>query len=557
MRLVRNTLSVLSLVVLFLCSTVVARAETLDAIADMETPYFVFHLEDVGTTAQRLIESEFSDIMLGDIDEKDGIAEWLASLPLASVSLAGNPEGAHGGIAFLEGADRALEILDLMVEGEEVDGEQIAELFGLPDDEPLRENFAFAVEMPADGLYVIETDTSGILYELLGDWKFFASVEVGPNGPLLLVGSSPEQVETARRAFAHGDALEFDRRTDGDSFMLVADDDEGFISVALAEEFDIQLEPKAPFSLELSLGLPEDGIELSLRHNLLEVLTGDASGLDVPELDASGLKFGGGAPFFSAVGALPLTGETAFEILKVLVDADDEEDEEELAEGLESEGIDLDELASAARFFGAVIGGHGAIGTEYAPGGYAFVSGDPKSMKALAPLFEKLIGLSPVLERVKRKGWDIFFTPNEEYQEENPMPVFAGLRKGVLMAGVIDYEELETDPDIAWDEDCDSGPGTLLLAKLDMESLRSTLINCLTPGFMAGLEEAGVDTEDIIDAMEDSFLASLVRSTLEVGNVTLRVDAEGGVDLRLETREVDDRMARSLDRAIKKLAGSR
>jgi hypothetical protein len=35
------------------------------------------------------------------------------------------------------------------------------------------------------------------------------------------------------------------------------------------------------------------------------------------------------------------------------------------------------------------------------------------------------------------------------------------------------------------------------------------------------------------------------------------VDAEGGVDLRLETREVDDRMARSLDRAIKKLAGSR
>ena len=556
MRLMRNTMSALSLVVIILCSAVVARAEYLDAIAEMEAPYFVFHLQDVGSTARRLSESELSGMFLSAVDEGDGIAQLLGGLPLSYISLAGNPEGVHGGVAFLEGADRSLEILDLMVEEEEVDGEQIAELFGLPDDESLRDNFAFSAEMVDDGLYMIETDTGGILYELLGDWEFFASAEVGADGTMLLVGSSPEQVDAARRAFAYGDALEFERRTEGGSFLLVADDEDGIISETLAEEFDAQFEPNAPFSFELSLELPGDGIELSLRHNLLEVLTGDAGGLDVPELDASGLKYGGGAPFFSAIGALPLTGEMAFEILKVLVDADDD-DEEELIEGLKSEGIDLDKLASAVRFFGAVIGGHGAIGSEYAPGGYAFVSGDPKSMKALAPLFEKLIGLSPVLEQVKRKGWDLFFTPNEYYQEENPMPVFAGLRKGVLMAGVIDDEELETDPDIAWGEVCDSGPGTLFLAKLDMEYLWSTLINCLTPDFMAGLEEIGVDTDDIIDALEDPALMSLIHSAQEVLSVKLHVDAEGGVDLKLETREVGNKLTRSLNRAIKKLARGR
>ncbi|NLM71907.1 MAG: hypothetical protein GX181_08125, partial [Synergistaceae bacterium] len=62
----------------------------------------------------------------------------------------------------------------------------------------------------------------------------------------------------------------------------------------------------------------------------------------------------------------------------------------------------------------ALIGGRGAIGKGYAPGGYIFVSGEPEGMKALVLLFELLLDLSSVFDSAERKGWDLFYAISEE-----------------------------------------------------------------------------------------------------------------------------------------------
>ncbi|MDI9370713.1 MAG: hypothetical protein QM446_07335 [Synergistota bacterium] len=410
-RLTRSILSGALLIALMLLPAA-SRADTLQALGDLETPFLVLHLEKLDVTAGRLSESGFAFGLLDsvEVENRDSILEWLRGLPVASLSFGLDSNGIHGAVAFREDSERSHEILSILSEGEEANDDLIAELFGRPDDDGMREAFDVTVEQD-EGLYWTETDAYGILYNLLDDWEFFASIESSPTGLMLLLGSSPDQVEKAREALAGELSLEIERSTDGDSFLLVVDD--GDIAEMLFEEFGVPVVPEASLSLKASLEFPEDGIALSIRHNLLDMLLGDSQALEVQELDASGLKFGGGSPFFSAIGALPLTGEMALEIVKTLTDTDDDY-EEELVELLKSEGIDLDEMASTVGFFGALIGGRGAIGKGYAPGGYIFVSGEPEGMKALVLLFELLLDLSSVFDSAERKGWDLFYAISEE-----------------------------------------------------------------------------------------------------------------------------------------------
>lgn len=551
MRLFRSTLLVLSLVVVFLFKATGAQAGTLEALADVEGPHFVLNLHNVGATAGRLADSQLLSGLLGDAEEKEGILDWLHQLHVYSISLVGSPEGMHGAISFYGDSNHVFEAVELLVEGEDVDDETIAKLFNQPDDEALREKYSFSVRQMEDGIYEIETNAYGILYDLLGDWEFLISVHEGATEPFILIGSSPEQIEMARDALDDGDHLEIEGFEEEDNFLLVVDDDDGTLTEALIEEFGMPFEPRGPLALALSLDLPEDGVAISLRHNLFEVLLGTDDDAEATPLNASGLGFGGGNPFFSAIGTLSLTEDTALELLRVITDTD-EEDMEELIDALESQGIELGSIVDAVRHFGAVLGGQGAVGDEPLPGGYVFVSGESKKMKGLAPLAKNLLEMSPFFEESKRKGWDLFYGINEEYSEDLPFPLFVGLKKGVLMMGVLDEEELETAPGIELDEQ-----EPLFLAKLDMESLWSALLQILSPDSIQAFEDVGIASDDLAVLIDDFGLSVLASALQEIKSIQLHIDSERGADLLFETGAADRKLLRSLNKAIDSLTGDR
>ncbi|NLM71908.1 MAG: hypothetical protein GX181_08130 [Synergistaceae bacterium] len=119
------------------------------------------------------------------------------------------------------------------------------------------------------------------------------------------------------------------------------------------------------------------------------------------------------------------------------------------------------------------------------------------------------------------------------------------------MAGIIDEEALDSDPETA--RDYDEAPGTLLSARLDMESFWSTLLETLTPAFASNYEDVGGDRDEILELVEELDLIDLARTIGEVKRVRLLADSDGRVGIRLETGKADVELVRSLEKAVWKL----
>ncbi len=550
MKITRNHFIAAALTVVLLFAAPFSGAASLDALAGAEAPFVLFHLEDVRSLADRLADSELLEELLEGFDEKDGILDWLSRLPVSSVSMIRDSRGMHGAIRFDEESAKAVRILKRLAMGRNFDKKAAARLFAQPDDEALRDNFTFDGERISGDLYHINTNAGGVLYDILGDWDFFASVEPAGDEYLLLIGTEPELIESARAALTGGEGLKISLRSEGGSFLRLVDNEESELTRFLLEEFNIPTKPKASLKLELSLGLSEDSIELSLNHNMFDVLFKQTEKEEGAALDYSGLKFGGGVPFFSAAGKISLTPDIFLELIHMVTGAD-KEDAEDMLEQLEAVGTSLDQIIDGPRFFGALLGGQGAIREDSAPGGYVFISGEPKEMKKLAPLAKELLELAPFLEEKGRNGWEFFFGIADEYAEKIPLPIFVGMKKGVLLAGVIDENALEADPEVVLDEG--GKTGLVFLSKLDMESMWSALLDMLTPNFLATLEKTGVDSADVAEILQECNVQFFLRALQEVRSVQLRMDADGGINLTFETTGGGSGLIRDLNRTIGRL----
>lgn len=180
--------------------------------------------------------------------------------------------------------------------GAEADEAMAYALLKVPDDEAVREVVELSLSNAGEGIYDVEIETHGWLYDLVGDWSFQASVVRDGDGFVLLFGGSGEDLARARAALGDDkERLKIARRSEHGNFVRLIDDPDGTLA---KEIFDgLGFEPQWPGFLELSLGVEAGRIALALRHNLYEAAFGGAAKPGTAaSLKDPGLKFGGVLP---------------------------------------------------------------------------------------------------------------------------------------------------------------------------------------------------------------------------------------------------------------------
>jgi hypothetical protein len=327
----------------------------------------------------------------------------------------------------------------------------------------------------------------------------------------------------------------------------------------------LPLSPKSPVFLEFSLGLAEDRLDISLRHNLFEVFIGGAlkpaAGVS-PSPDDPGLKFGGGSPWFSGVLSFLLTGDNVLDTMAALSGG---MTRDELREAMKKElNIDAETLAGAFRSVGAVLGGTTFLQEEAAPGGYVFLSGGgaadaAEKWRLLVPLLRMFAAytLDNSLEEAPREGWDVFFKLKEEVQERaGGVPFCLGLKDGVLIYGCLDEINLDDDPQIEWREN-GRREKSILRAQLDMSVLRAALLPLFESHDPKEFERAAeaFDLADILNARAFSGLFYALTAAQEIESVTLEASDRNSLDLTFFTEEPDYSEAWKMARMARYLEG--
>ena len=236
--------------------------------------------------------------------------------------------------------------------------------------------------------------------------------------------------------------------------------------------------------------------------------------------------------------------------MMVLLEAEDM-DREDARDELKSMGIDLDQIVGALRSAGVVLGGEGAVGPASAPGGYVFLSGISEGMKALIPLVEMVVETLPIFEESPREGWDLFYKPSEEFYEELPLPLFIGMKDGVLVFGSIEERELETDPEFRWG----SAPkeGAIGQGRLDMRAFTSLVARTLSSRSLAALKDNDLDLEEGLEDVDVPAMGVALKALQGIG----AIEFSGGwdsIEVVFEPREVDHQLLNELSGAIKRLA---
>lgn len=545
-----------------------ATRKTLAALPAWTAPRLVVHIGELSDIASRLGSSWLLDFALDIRPERKALLEWLNSFPMESFSLVrglsrDDEDTFHGAIRFND--DRAdvlarLEELPLPDDDDEAEAELQALLYrlsGIPNVLVHGEGIRFQADFVEErkNLYSI-SGVSGLFDQWLTLHDVFVSVADGGGEKLLLVASSPEGIERARNALGDESArLEIARRNpEKANFVQIADDASGSGTDDMLDNM-YWIEPKAPAGLELSLGLSDDAIELSLWHTFFNVLLGDSfRPKGAWRADDAGFAFGGGNPWLAGAFSPGLDEKDFLDLLIFLAHGDDDQ----VRDMFKEIGVDLSTLSGAFRSIGLVLGGNASLCGEPAPGGYVFVSGDAEKMRTLLPIVTLLLNsrLSHSFEAVDREGWDVFYAVNDEYRERaGGMPWYAGVKDGVLMMGILADDDLETEPYIDWPEG--GGDGSLLLAG----SLDFSLFVERCGKFIDAIplpkayEAAGaVDLEDLFEP--EVWIAAFRFFALaqEIERVTLVMPESNRLDLTIHTTWVDYENVWELMRTSRMLA---
>lgn len=554
----KSLVVVLAILAAVFAGVPVVWAGTLDALLAEPGTRGVIHLEGIDEGAKRLAASFALKSMENDGLISHSLRDWLMSTPLSSISLALDSRGGHGAVAFSPESERARKLLAVLERGEIPEGNLLADLLGVTMTEDLEEDLVLIIRRVHDDekLYEIDIKSFGVVYDNLGDFFAYGYVVKYGDDFILLVGADPEYIEKAREALENpGKRLAVKRSGKGGSFIQLMDNSDGVLFEEIGDCLDIydMPVPKVPLFMELSADFLSEKMVFSLKHNLFSVLFGDA---EKPKSSFSmaddGLKLGGGDPFFAGLGGFALDPDQVLRGIMVLMDAEDSDEEEAKGE-LKSMGIDLDRIVGAFRSAGMVLGGRGLVGEASAPGAYGFVSGVPGGMKALIPLVKMAVGTLPVFEESSREGWDFFYKPSEELYEELPLPLFIGMKDGVLAFGSIDERALDTAPKFEWG----NPPMAEFIGRgrFDMRTFSHLLAKTLSPRSLSDLKQNDLDLEEELDLDEDDVLAAgtALKILQEVG----AIEFTGGWDelvVTVETIDADHELLNELSGTMKRLA---
>lgn len=440
--------------------------KTLEALLSMTAPRIIVHFGELSDLASRLGHSWLLDYALDAFPGRKPVLDWLQSFPLESFSLVigfseEDEDTFHGAIRFTDDKLETLKRLeqtpppseDGKDESDQEIGMAFASLLGVPE--------AF---LDGDGIFVLASfvgekrnlfqvqiiSTLSRSDETLAE--VFASI-AGADEKLLVFGSTPEEAEQAKKTIEDENVrLAIRRHDEGKAnFFLFVDDAERTGTTALAEELDFV--PQKAAEIEIALGLFGNGFDVSLHHNVFDLLLGD---VELPpgawSAEDGGFELGGGEPWIAGSLSLALTEQNVLDILAAAVDGD----ERQVREILSMAGDDPAVLSGLLRSVGLVFGGQASVKGKWMPGGYVFASGDAEKMRALVPLIEMHMANSPLssFQAVDREGWDVFFVLADDEVREYAagLPFCIGMRDGVFMAGVLNEEDLDIASEMDWQE---------------------------------------------------------------------------------------------------------
>lgn len=365
-------------------------AATLSALVSRDAPNAVFHIGEARRIFSRLGESFFLDAVLGGRAKGKHVIARLKNLPIESFSLAKGmmleDQGMfHGAVRFSEGQQKVFSELQTMTEFEDLSvlTRKFASLMGLSESSFSRESeLMFTVLQGRANLYYLLIGIPMISTELY--------VSIGDSGKekFLLFASNEELIEKTKNAFEKGqDRMKISRRADGVNFVQLNDTSDGKMTKDTLE--GLIAEAKAPAFFELSAALDEEKINIQLCQNIFDVFFGSKKNTEWKfSAGDPGLQFGGGSPFFSAVINTFLSNDEVFELLGWMTGAK----KEDINQFLTDHKIDVSAFSSALRSAGAVIGTKDFAACTL-PGGYAFISGNPESWRAIIPFVKPLLGL--------------------------------------------------------------------------------------------------------------------------------------------------------------------
>jgi hypothetical protein len=468
--------------VFLLTGAALGDAGTLDALPQWTAPHWVIHVEDISQVFLRFGNSFLADNLLDAAPNRESLLEWAKNFPIESFSLVkgvmiDDEDTFQGAIRFTPDKREILSRLSDLSEEEDLEEALkgiFFDLFGVPP--ALRDGFSLMGDLPEEEKNLYEIDIKIDFPELSG-WSptIFVSPPQGEDGQTLLFGSSPEDVKKAQIVLENeNERMTIKRRRpDHKNFAQLNDDDEGAMTKDLAD--GLPFEPRTGVSMELSFGLREKGIDFSLRHNLFGVVFGNADAKR-PESAFSpaepGLKFGGGQPWFTGLLSFVLTEDNFLDLLTAISTLS----RDEALEFLREQGLDAAILTGAFRSLGVVLGGKSELGGRDIPGGYVFLSGGAEKMSALLPFFQAIFGnqFSHSFEAVTREGWELLYVLNEEYRSETRIPLYIGVKDGVLLMGSLSGDTLEEDPEIEWTNG-ENGKKFILRTQMNVEILASLL----------------------------------------------------------------------------------
>lgn len=434
---------------------------TIDALPQWpdSAMYGVVNLEKPNEFVQRLVDSYLFKVITALDPEIKMAEEWLRQFPVTSASVAvGYGEkgfSLQGAIRF---TDAKKDILARMAEGKGEEGDVDA-----------------LINSPVPGELIL-APFEGSTYAVINNGMALVLASVEQD--MILVGFTPEDIAAAREALNDGSKrMKLDRRLPQGSFFFFHDN--GMAASELQAESDgVLKDPVGNLLAELGINASDKGYDFSVFTNFAKVFSLAADTPSQPLTKDDRILIGGGKPWFTLVGR-PFIEKKHFQVLREAAAGGDYDAAQavQFLDAAQQFGLDEDAILKIIKTVGMVFGGQTKLFGSPLPGGYFYLSGETKEVHLLLPLMEMAARESGMpFEPVTKAGWTAF------YVLKDPVDFVMGIRDGVLLAGFLSPEALDTAPELSGRMKALYGDDKLQgFLHFDAKVVRDTILSLLNP----------------------------------------------------------------------------
>lgn len=505
----RKKLSALLLTLVLLAGMIApAWPSTLNALPHWpdEAIYGVCNLDKPHEIAKRVADSFLFKAMALIEPDLEIAGNWLRQFPVVSASVAlgmGNAGfSLQGAVKFVDGKKEILDRIALG-KGREEDVEAL-------------------INSPVPGQLKL-VPFEGSVYSVVAGGMSLVLVSVDQD--MVLLGFTPEDIAAAREALNDGGRrMKLDRSLPHGSFFYFHDN--GMAASELQAESDGFLkDPAGNLVAELGLDASEHRFDLSVFTNFVKIFSLDSGSVSEPLAMGDRVLLGGGRPWLALMGRIFLE-KRYFDSMKEAGG----EDYEMAMMAAKQFGFDEDAIMKLLRAAGVVFGGQANLFGSPIPGGYMYISGEPREAQLLVPLMEMAARESGMpLEAVAKEGWAAFYTMRE------PVDFVMGVKGGLVVAGLLNPDSMDAAPELSGRLKTlyDNG-GLKGFLHFDAKVLRDYLLPMLDPeGTLAPFL---TDDDDFVEGIP--FILQGVKAALEFRSLDITGAGLERADFTVITEDV-------------------